>query len=120
MRFRHGLETVDAFCWAGEMPEDQRWVADAVKGGTLLVQPGKDQDVLFICEAGKQTRVRLGSWIVRMPAGEIYACDPRIFDKRCRMTPRPPKRPDDRPRFYREARRRSDRKPKQIVERSSP
>jgi hypothetical protein len=62
---------------------------------------------LLVKTASSEEQAFTGDWIVRLPSGEIYPCTKAIFDKRCKATPRPPRRPDDRPRYSRAALRRA-------------
>jgi hypothetical protein len=103
MRYRHGLETVEAFCWEGEDPIEPAWAVQALKTGRLEKRAG----FLLVKTASSEEQAFTGDWIVRLPSGEIYPCTKAIFDKRCKATPRPPRRPDDRPRYSRAALRRA-------------
>jgi hypothetical protein len=103
MRYRHGLETIEAFCWEGNDPVEPAWAVKALKTGLLKKRDG----FLLVKTASGDAPAYTGDWIVRLPSGEIYPCTQAVFAKRCRATPRPPQRPDDRPRYSRAARSRA-------------
>lgn len=80
MKFRKKPVVIEACQYIGEaefrapMPE---WMEAALKGGTLYFDP----DGLMIKTLEGPMRASIGGYIIQGVNGELYACEPDIFEK---------------------------------------
>jgi hypothetical protein len=82
MRYRHGLQAVEAFCWTGELPDEPAWAVWAFNARLLVVH---SHDGLQMLSVG-DLRALPGDWVVRNSSGEISTCTEDVFTNRCRAS----------------------------------
>ena len=86
MRFRKRPVEVEAFQWTPEHRDPRswpRWLVDAYEGdeaSTPFLPDGGSDGSAVICTLEGDHVCRVGDWIIRGIRGELYPCDPDIFE----------------------------------------
>lgn len=84
MKYRKRPVTIDAFKWTGgsEQAEDPVWIIEAIKAGTVrFVCEGHPGCFMLIDTLEDMLIAKQGDYIIRGIKGELYPCEPDIFEQ---------------------------------------
>lgn len=83
MKYRKKPVEADAFKWTGDIyqEEDPVWIVDAIERGDVrIICAGSPVSCMVIKTLEGEAAAKLGDYIIRGAAGEIYPCKPEIFE----------------------------------------
>lgn len=82
-KYRKQPVEVEAFKWTGDIyqNEDPTWFVEAVgRGDIKILCSGSPISCMIIKTLEGEVTAKLGDYIIRGAAGEIYSCKPEIFE----------------------------------------
>ena len=83
MKFRKKPVVIEAFRWTGDIDqtEDPEWIVDKIRSGDVFfVNSGTSQVFMQITTLEGAMTADIGDWIIKGVKGEIYPCNPDIFE----------------------------------------
>ncbi len=83
MKYRKKPIAIEAFKWTAdhEQDEDPEWIIEAIKCGTVYFQNEGTEDIEMIIKTMEGEHIaRRGYYIIKGIKGELYGCDPDIFE----------------------------------------
>jgi hypothetical protein len=80
VKYRKLPVVIDAIRYSGDMDEVWDWVGSA-PNGSLFGTPGGVDTSMYVMTLEGRMELRVGDWLIRGVAGEVYPCRHDIFER---------------------------------------